>query len=1253
MSTPPIFPLNRKNMSLVIKDKVADFMASLPPDHNISSISLQGEPLFLKCAEAGALQCIEALLDREPHNAKALLAERDATGVRALDLLSGHLNAPLARKIVALVGADFLEDKELDITDAALPLTRALNWAKWDAAKVWLEACPHWAKNIAANGRSTLHLVAEPSFEWNNLNRSQDPHAKWPEPPRDLVETLLKLEADPLRANPRGHTPLARAILMPCRNTVDVMLETLSQEDIIKLNQHQDKHQFRLIHEAVWVNDPITLKQLLDHGMDIESPTSYGSTPLQLSIFKNAFECAELLYQSGASLTVADRLESTGPLSLSALHSQDPQKWLQWLQSKQEVPWGRDGLGHSFTELAFEKLDFKTAKDIWAKSPEADRKRASYSLLGVFERAARSPMDSALKMQFLLDLGHLPARINDESKPNSDDSRERDYVFHMGNYQRSVQLGPLWRTSDSDQPEFIFKRSNALSFEQADSAQDSSNALAHSSTKPASTTLAALKANLSAKSSAFDDDDDEDDRYEKKGVRPSLLGYLIGRKANEAFLFLLQWDQGTSYFREADYLVAWQEGLRSNATMALMKPLSERLTAKGIPLWDMASQKLAISQFGPQKAESLGFKMKTAGDYFEEQLTVKSDPQINYLFFRQNGGYLSYSMKEQLPWAQGIASKNPGTLKAALPISMPFAATSCFHTAIGLASSRQVEPLMSWLIDTLPARAAKSDPNSPWGKHPHRALSLWHEQVEWEYEAFKVQYQAKNPSDTLTHQDLDPDELSSDLINILCHQHHFKVATRLIDQGLPAPVSLNKVMQTINQNVVAHTGLGGSPEKLQDLRELVQSIVSRESYKALIPLTPDPTEKDGKYYQPNAILANASDPVIFNLLLDAGAPTGSGPTSVFSHLARTYASRLSPAFAQRIAKLAQEHNPSEGSLDVAAALASVSRSSSGYHDNPRLIEASQAAVDRVVRASQEASESDWEQAFARDACPIEAALKAGNMSMALQFAQKAPGSYQENHSSSWLAHWFLGRSKLIGSLLRLTSKDPGSDPRLGDYQTMGSDLNRSSSDDVFSERQDKQREEHLDTLAKVHLEVDTLKGLGAVFGSHSHLESNLLKSLNEEYHTQEVDSLYAVLWALKQGLHPAALVDVSKMDWQLQERFPKVEGRQVPAIASLLSNRRYENVVARLYVEWENKGLPTTVHIQPELHTVFVDGDDIDFQQGDTPQPEDDEPRHLIEFMTPQARALAEAMLLEQTLQSSKKSDVAQEAAPVSSRRRL
>lgn len=1189
--------LTKKTMSLLIRDDARALAALIPAGVSALNVELQGEKIAVKCAEAGAMRCLEALLDREPAQAGAILGERDGTLARVADLAAFYAEARLVKKMIQLAGPAIVKDEDAQ-TDPGLTLTRALKGAQWEAARVWLDASPELALTITPYGRSMLHLTAERSFE----HESAHPDAAWTPPPKALVERLLELGAKPAWLSPKGHGPLSRAIARQTRSTIGALLDWQKSAPepfpLSRLDAGSNAN-FSPLHEAVWANDAETLLRLIDLGADIEEPTAGGSTPLRLAVRRDAFACAAALVDRGAKME-ADK-DPAGPLSLAALHGAQPLVWIEWLTQRGSGLFGRDGMGSSFTEVAMEKLSLDEARMVWRMSPAEHRLRAPLSLLGVFERAARSDHSPTEKMAFLLSEGLLPARVNAGEDWKSEHGRR----FAFGEGGRSAHLGPLWLTSESDP---------------------------HLPT-----------------SVPCDDDDEDDDfsitpannglqakakRERQAGARPSLLGYLAARGARDSLLFLLEWDQKNAYFRDPDYILAWREGLRSDAPMSVMKPLAAALGARSLPLWGEDETKLATAHFGPKKGKDLGFSPLTASAFIQEQ--IEQGPKNIHAVFERKGKQLAYSDTERAPWARAGSSHHAGAMRVCLADDGKWAASCAARAAESLANDPQRASTLAWVVDSLPSRAAKADPRSPWGQRPEAALSLWDQQIEWEYRFAIDSAVALSPQSAKALAPLPAERggVAGRLLRQMIQSDNTPAAARLIRLGLPAPDSLDDTLHTLGHQVARHTGLGASPEKLSHLRDFCEALASREDLRALLAQAPAP-EGDGS----NSPLSRLPDPVIFETLMAAGAPVGSGPANVFSALARFYASRLSPAFAQRLADWAQRLDPEGGSLDVAAALASMRK----HHSILELSDSSTAATERVLRAASEAKPEDWEAAHRRDSCPIEAALSGGNISIATRLAALAPDSYREEHRAQWAARWLSGRARNLSEALQALPASHWDLPSTGALSARPSAEALSGSVAESSEDPDGSPQAELATrkrrnLERVVSEISDLAALGSALGMDPVADTRAAQVLCEEHSGRSAAT--SLLWALCQGLRPAMLIPTHELPYSASHALRNREGRLVPAVAAALDSRDHP-MSARLYVEWTLRGLPTAIQIRQPL------GDLLDDAPLARVEPEEGEPRELIELLAPAARALAEEMLLERELLASA-SPSAPEQAPSS-----
>ena len=116
-----------------------------------------------------------------------------------------------------------------------------------------------------------------------------------------------------------------------------------------------------LLHLICRRGDSSLLSVMLEAGCDIQVADDYGRTPLHDACWaaKPAFAVVEMLLERDASLFYL--ADSRGALPLSSLPKEHWSQWLQFLESKKDVYWPRDGSEHLPPSLTLQKPNTRPA----------------------------------------------------------------------------------------------------------------------------------------------------------------------------------------------------------------------------------------------------------------------------------------------------------------------------------------------------------------------------------------------------------------------------------------------------------------------------------------------------------------------------------------------------------------------------------------------------------------------------------------------------------------------------------------------------------------------------------------------------------------------------------------------------------------------------------------------------------------------------------------------------------------------------
>lgn len=1123
--------LTKKYASILANDDSAKLMAALPPGFDPREYSLQGDLLPARCAMYGAIECLMAILESRPDLAPAILAIPDSAGERVIDWCSAWATASHAKRLRELAP----NESESGSSQGHWPLLRALAAARWDSAMEWLAAAPDAAKMRSSKfARSPLFLAAEPSPFF--LARS--PASDWTPPPRALVDELLLLGASPSDTLTKGSTPLGRAAAvgnsplfdaLSIRIAVSMAVATTAAqkaEAIAALTRGNGM--FSPAHEAIIRDDDAMLSRLIGLGWPVDELTEKNFLPIHLAIRNGSRRCAALLL---ASKSPFEALESPTSCGSSAMSSSDPIFWLDFLKSHGVALDERDDHGAHFAELAWERLPFAQARDLWASLGSSAPLRAENSFFGPLERAARSDIEPQAKISHLLSLGFLPARIAPRqaqgwssglSELLSAIPPNRISGTSFGVF-RSLDLGAAWFTG----------RDSALA---AVPIQEASG-------------FDGL-----AKPSFLCSNDSSNEPH----PRPSLLAYCASKGRLDSLAALISWDRSARHWADIDYLCAWRDAVKADAPLSLLRTLRASLAERSIESWGKEESCLALAHLGPSKRTELGAPAFSDALSMNALIQESSPRSLSSLFFmsRQpanpsfNAGNPA-SVYFSSPWNLAAHTPHIGVFKSfAAPNPGPWGAISAFHCALAAASSKRASAVL-WIASTLPQRAALAPPGSPWASaRPESALSLWQEQIDWESrKAFEVLRFAPEPG-----QAADGNASSILLCSLLkgsdTSLECMAAATALLSQGLPAPRIFTELGVSIAEKADAATAIGAPELLLQALRSFCQALCARPEFAAIL---------NHGFEQP--ILAGCPDPAIFDAFLSAGAKLGSGAKSSIALLCSRHASRLTPAFAGRLAELDRQVSQALP-LGVASHLAAMRpHQSRDFFD----ISSTPASISRVSRAVKGVDLDGWMASLRAGCCPIAAAISARNVRMAIDLARQAPLGYVEAARASWMGLWLASRYEQISRALRPMFMDSSKGAQ---------------------------------ALIGLEAELRDLQALGAGLNQDAAIENNAF--LTTFAHDHSEGSVALLSWLLARGENPEVLLalDPDELPYPFHQRLRKVfpneasdERAFAPVVCvcfSLASSRVPTEDILALCREWQAAKLPSTVSCGSSSTSIYT-----------------------------------------------------------------
>ena len=1107
--------LTKRFIKMAALDQGSRLLAELGEGADPRDFHIEGDLLPLRCAMYGSIDCLLSMMRARPDLAEELAAMADGNGERAIDWAAGSADERAAREIAQLAPLAAAAPS----AQGHWPLARALSCGRWEAAAFWLELSPQSALLAASWKRGALHLAAEPGWERQRL----DGQPPWSPPPSELAARLAELGANPAARNEKGHTALSRAIASGNRAVFDACLGSLPDTSLpLALAGPPDA--FGAVGEAVWHGRVDMLEALAARGARIDEVSSKGFDAMHVAIRRDSREAAEALHARGWRFDSAKGISTTS--ACSAMASTDPEGWLAWLSARGCDLGARDDLGAHWAELAWERLPFDRARSLWEGLGDGAPRRASRSMLGPVERAARSKIEPRAKLEWLLSNGFLPARLDTSAAAAAGKSDARDQleqcksdVFRARAFgiSRLMELGPMWST----EPDLLALAEPTRQVPAADSA----NAWADQS---------------------FDDEP----ASRAARSRPSLLAYAARHAGADVVGWLIQWDEASGHWSDADRLCAWREAVAADASLPTLRILKELASSRGIEPWGPDETSLSIDRLGPAKGRELGAPLPSCGSAILASLAAR--PQnAGSLLLRDaalfSGSQFHSNRSERLdaehalmaPWSLAAGSEHSGAIKALLPLDAPLPGLACAYAAMACAQADKGD-LVAWVGARAKALARAADPSSPWGRDPSRALALWDEQIRhegtipWERalaavdEATRAKMLARSPAPGADSPD---SSISAPLLCALIDKGSLEQARALVEGGIPAPASFRSVAESLCKSAAAATGIGQGNQALEELRALVDSMCARDEFRRVLNFTGG-----------SPILAGVPDPALFDSLLAAGASPGSGPDNAFVRLCERFAGRLSPAFAERLAQGSRDVCP-ERPLAVAAALATMKPAD---RNNLAALGPTAAARARLERASRGVDALAWFVAYEDDRCPVGKALGAGSSELALDLAEQAPADYAERAGASWPSLWIGQRLRLLGSAF-MDKGAPGA-----------------AALDLFAS------------------ELGRLGRLGAGLGRDPAAEAAAFCSAL----TGASEPARCLSWLLAQGWRPTELIESSQWSYELSRRLgralpdPALDGEaevRAPLLCAALAADRNAEAGVDLALAWSRLGLPAHI----------------------------------------------------------------------------
>ena len=1110
--------LTKRFISMVSKDDAAGLLADLPAGSDPRDFHILGDLLPLRCAMYGAIDCLLSLARVRPELAVEVLNLEDGNGERAIDWAAGWATPSQARELIALSPLAASNPNR----SGRHPLASALSSNRFEAAALWLDACPGSAKATDGYGRTMLHLACE-----SGAGSDSAEIKSWIPPSRTLVQALIGAGANPCVLDSGKFNALSRAAASGAQEAFEELLKNIPADEM-QQSLSRGEAPFGPGHQAAFHNRPAMIALLAAKGLDMAETTAKGFGMFHVAIRQGAFAAAQALHDANAP---AEPEGSTTSCPVSALAAEENSKWLSWLAERGFDMNERDDHWAHWAELAWEKQSAAEAAASWDALGSATPARAGFSLFGPLERAARSSLEPAEKIKLLLERGLMPARMNVDAAmaagaatPAEILSAARPASIHAHSFgaYRFLDLGPMWDTAAEDKL-----------YWKPDSSNHDDRFLGDLDFDEAPVRLNAPPINKFYK-------------------RPSLLAFCSANNSAESLSFLFEWDKQRGWFSDADHLCAWRAALASDAKLSVLRLCKASLDARSIEAWGAEETSTALQSLGPAKRKELGAPDLSAGLAIEKLIKSSGffdamllNPRVfdsTRQYFKDSRSSIDNSSR---PWNAAAYSAHDGALKSVFSSEGPYPAYAALYCALAAAAAEKGS-LAVWIAKNLGSKAKQAEPNSPWGRSPDLAFELWDQQLRFELRQARAIKAAlpKNEAERCGYDEFsDPDKqadflpegsCASGLLSMLLINDQEASAQKLLEMGLGCPTDFTRIAAAIGKQAKFATSIGEGSEKLTSLRSFCEALCKRSDYQAILNRTSG-----------TPILSLLPDPALFDAFEEAGADPGLGPSNAYVQLCTRYASRLSPAFAERLARAARRIEPGMPLL-VATALAGMKP-----HATRSELElgASAASRRRIERAALGVDKLGWFSSFEQGSCPVAKAIESQNIDIALDLARCAPEGYAERAGASWPALWVKARVPAIGKALRVIANG---------YPT-----------DITPKAQ-----AALDTMAH---EARSLADLGQPLGKHPDYEADMCAQSLANTHRSRALTLN---WLIDQGLDPRGTALAENLEYSMERRlgraldqagYEEPPSLRLPLLCFALGEGLAEEEAA-LCLRWEKAG---------------------------------------------------------------------------------
>lgn len=180
-----------------------------------------------------------------------------------------------------------------------------------------------------------------------------------------IIEKLLELGANPDIKTNKGESPLQLAFANEYFDGISILYKARPNTNLNLLSRGDGGS---ALHMAVKIQSTWMVKLCLDHGLKINCPDIYATTPLHIAIEKKNFEIIEILLKSDKSRNIVNISDTNGKTFLHRAVEGGDLKLVKCLVEYGALIHIYDGNGKTPIDLAEEK-NFKKIS-FFLKRPE-------------------------------------------------------------------------------------------------------------------------------------------------------------------------------------------------------------------------------------------------------------------------------------------------------------------------------------------------------------------------------------------------------------------------------------------------------------------------------------------------------------------------------------------------------------------------------------------------------------------------------------------------------------------------------------------------------------------------------------------------------------------------------------------------------------------------------------------------------------------------------------------------------------------